>query len=457
MKNLILILALVTVFDACIDQYEEKTYADTVIIGGGLMGSASGWQLARQGSAVLLLEKQDSIYTYGSSYGQARIARSNNRGSDIWSYLHNQSVKETQHLIDFLNSTSSGEPYQMEDLYTTSPVTYVGRVSILEKLLASLIRQKVNYELAVDATEGLSKFGVKLADSVLMQREYNLFSGTLNPQRLIHYLHQGIRHKGGTVKYQTEVEKIKYNQESDVYELEIRYMSGKSQLLVANKVVCPAGPYNGSLLEEIAPYFDTLINPQRVFLTFLRIGKEKYQSLTEVQKQKIFSFYPVINSAAGTREGSFFSMIEYLDEENIPIIKIGGHFQRSEIQALDQVWQEKLTSSEIEWSINRTSEYFQLLDLPITPDDLEYVNGYSCVYSLTKSEVPFVTPITGLGQNPNHKVIVVGGMSGVGAKGAMTYGLITANLLSQRTSTDSMYQVVEKAVGFARLVDDLGL
>ena len=41
---------------------------DVVVIGGGLMGSSTAWQLARDGQRVLLLEKQGEVYTQGSSF-----------------------------------------------------------------------------------------------------------------------------------------------------------------------------------------------------------------------------------------------------------------------------------------------------------------------------------------------------------------------------------------------------
>jgi len=105
---------------------------EIVIIGGGLMGSATAWHLSNAGKKVLLLEKQDTIYNSGSSNGEARIARSSNRGDDIWSYLHNLSVREVKVLIDFLNNSTATERYSMSDIYTTTPVS---KRSIIKWLL----------------------------------------------------------------------------------------------------------------------------------------------------------------------------------------------------------------------------------------------------------------------------------------------------------------------------------
>jgi hypothetical protein len=354
----------------------KEEIKDVIVIGGGLMGSSAGWHLANTGSAVLLLEKQDSIYTQGSSYGEARIARSNNRGNDIWSYLHNRSVKETQILVDYLNSTEEGNTYSLSDVYTTSPVTYVGRSRIYDQLYASLIRQKVTYDMAINPEEGRSQYHVNLPDSVLIQREYNANSGTMNPKALIQLLHLAIQQKGSTVRYNARVNAIQYDEEKNLYEIEIvDQITGKIEPLLARKVVSAAGPYTGQLLSKMAPYFEELIQPQRVFLAFLKIKDEVYSKLSVQDRDKLQSFYPVINSSKGTRDGSFFSMIEYFDENNQPVIKIGGHFQRSAIENLDEVWKKELATREIQWSLNSTSDYMDLLDLDIKIEDLELVDG----------------------------------------------------------------------------------
>ncbi|MEP0265381.1 FAD-dependent oxidoreductase [Dokdonia sp.] len=450
MKQLILVTVLGLLVISC-----KKTNSDineVVVIGGGLMGSSTAWQLSKKGKSVLLLEKQDSIYTQGSSYGEARIARSNNRGNDMWSYLHNRSVKETEELIDFLNNDTPNA-YKMEDIYTTSPVTYVGRTHIYDKLMASLKRQKVDYKIASTPKEGQEIFNVLLPDSVLIQREYNKYSGTVNPKVLIQLLHKAIVKKNNEVKYGQTVTSIQ--KLPNYYEISVTDNKTKEQYNIkSKKIVSAAGPYTGKLLGKIAPAFDSLIKPERVFLSFLKIKDETYTSLSQAQKEVIKNSYPVINSSTGTRGGSFFSMIEnYVDDK--PIIKIGGHFQRSKINNLDDVWNEKLTPDEIEWSKTSTLRYFTLLQLPLEIKDLELIDGYSCVYSLTESEVPYVTTLYKDNFEPDMNFIVLAGMSGVGGKGAMTYGLIGANLITNESESDPQYTEVKNALGFNRLLSDI--
>ncbi len=448
--KLILPSLLIFQFLSCSTPTDEKI-EEYVVIGGGLMGSATAWQLAKEGHFVTLLEKQAEIYTEGSSYGEARIARSSNRGSDLWSYLHNLSIKEVKKLIDFLNEADRPKAYEMDDIYTTSQVTYVGRMSIYDKLLASLIRQKVDYKLATTPSEAEELFNMNLPDDVLIQKEYNQYSGTINPQRLIQYLHKAIKLKKGKVEYRQRVKRLTKNS-NGIFEIEIQDQNSyNTRTIFSRNVVSAAGPYSGALLKDVAPYFDSLINPQRVFLAFLKIKESTYNALSQIERYKIFDAYPVINSSTGTREGSFFSMIEYMDEANHPIFKIGGHFQRSSIQNLDSIWKVKLSESEIEWCIKGTLRYFEMLKIPIEYEDFEVVDEYSCVYSLTKSEVPFVTHGLEVGGTKDANLLVLGGMSGVGGKGAMAYGKIGADMLLNNQPKDSMYHIAIDALGFDRL------
>ncbi|XVU23575.1 FAD-dependent oxidoreductase [Actinoplanes sp. CA-054009] len=48
---------------------------DAIVVGGGAMGSAAAWQLARRGAEVLLLERFEAGHTRGASHGASRIFR----------------------------------------------------------------------------------------------------------------------------------------------------------------------------------------------------------------------------------------------------------------------------------------------------------------------------------------------------------------------------------------------
>jgi hypothetical protein len=83
------------------------------------------------------------------------------------------------------------------------------------------------------------------------------------------------------------------------------------------------------------------------------------------------------------------------------------------------------------------------------------VRGYSCVYSLTSSEIPYVTNILDNATTVDSSFVLIGGMSGVGAKGSLTYGLLAADLLLNKTDNSAMYQKTKAALGVERLKKDL--
>jgi len=265
-----------------------------------------------------------------------------------------------------------------------------------------------------------------------------------------------VLYQGQAIRYNTGVENISFDTQLDRYVVHTTdSQTGEKQRLYAKNIVSAAGPYTGRLLKDVAPYFAQLIQPQRVFLAFLKIDQAHYRALDQDQKNKISSFYPVINSARGTRANSFFSMIEYYDEAQVPVLKIGGHFQRTPITDLDTVWRQTLSPEEIAWSRGHTADYHQLLNLPLTAENLSFAGGYSCVYSITETEVPLVTPIVQEDGTPNTRFIVLGGMSGVGAKGAMAYGKIAASWMYPQTGKNPIDQRVKDTLGFKRLKKDL--
>ena len=392
-----------------------------------------------------MIEQQDSIYTFGSSFGEARISRSLGPNEDIFSFLQQTSVSETKNLIDFLNDGELEELHSMEDIYTTSPVTYIYSKSQLNEVEELLNGQTVKYEYASNSEEAKEKFGMKISDSMMVIREFKQYSGTLNPKVLIKKLHKGIRKSGNRINYNQKVTSLK--KEDGIYKIKIT-----DSKTGTNKIVfAAAGPYNGTLVKDIAPYFGSLISPKRLFLSFLKIDSDKYDMLTIVQKKKLKESYPV----AYLNSEIFYSMIEEFDEKDRPLLKVGGHFLRTDIEDLDKVWSMDLTTQEIKWSKENTADYLVKLDLPIKFSDLEYVRGYSCVYSLTASEIPYVSHALKNETDIDSSFVLIGGMSGVGAKGSLAYGLIAADLILSKRNESFMYQKSKSALGAKRLIKDI--
>ena len=424
---------------------------DVVVIGGGLMGSSTAWQLAREGQNVLLLEMQGEIYTQGSSFGDARISRSLGPPGDIWGYMHNRTVSEMKTLIAVLNE--NGDSTSMDDVYVTSPVNYVRHISGLDRQ-RWLSEQSDPIRIAKTRAEAESLFGLRLPDDAYIIREYKDYSGTINPGAVITALHRGTIYAGGHVAYDKRVTGLSRTEEG--FRLVISDLeTGVSHILEAPKVVSAAGPYTGALLKDVAPEFEHLITPQRVFLAFFEVEPGFWNGLSGSEQQGLIDLFPAINSTLQTRASGSFSMIEGYSERGAPVIKIGGHYQRTDIKDMDRVWQQSLTDEEVAWSYDALLHHLALLDTDFTEAQLHFYAGYSCVYSLTESEVPYVTMALMPDGNPDPNLIIVGGMSGVGAKGSLGYGVISADLLLGRTETDPVYLAAREAFGFERMRRDV--
>ena len=423
---------------------------DIVVIGGGLMGSSTAWQLAREGQKVLLLEMQGETYTQGSSFGDARISRSLGPPGDIWGYMHNRTVAEMKELVAYLNE--NGDATGMDDVYVTSPVNYVRHISRLDGQ-PWLSDQPDPIRIAKTPEEARSQFDIRLPNDAYIVREYKDYSGTINPGAVIDALHRGTTYSGGRVEYGQRVTGL--TRSSSGFSMVVTSVeTGELRQLDVPKVVSAAGPYTGSLLQDVAPEFDRLITPRRVFLAFFEVAPEFWDSLLPAKQQGLKDLFPAINSTLQTRASGQFSMIERYTERGTPIIKIGGHFQRTDIENLDTVWQKSLTDEEITWSYDALLHHLRMLDVGFTREELLLDSGYSCVYSLTESEVPYVTHALLPDGNRDPNLVVVGGMSGVGAKGALGYGVIATDLLLGRTESDPVYLAAREAFGFERMRSD---
>lgn len=425
---------------------KEKN-VDFAVLGGGLMGSSAAWQLANANEKVLLIEQQGKEYTFGSSLGEARISRSLGPKYDIWSYLHRRAVSETEILLDFLNSEGDIALHKMEDIYTTSPSTYILHTDKKEVVDRMLRQQEDQYEFASSPSEAKEKFQVNLPEKQIVIQEYRRHTGTINPKVLISKLHTAIELKGSKVSYDKKIESVRKieEQEGPGYEIVLtNNVDGQKEKILAKKVVCAAGAYTGSLLKDINPLIESVINPKRVALAFFKVASSRYKSYSSTQKQRFKNFYPAID--LGPRH--HFSMIEKIDTDGIPIIKTGGHFQRNEITDLPNVWKKEVTEEEIAWTKTNVLAYFEFLDLPLKPEELIYSHGYSCVYSLTESEVPLLDLLPNRDNTPDPNFVLMGGMSGVGAKGSLTYGRMAANLLLGLNESHFMYKKTLQKLSF---------
>ena len=410
-----------------------------VVIGGGLMGSAVAWKLAEQGAQVTLLEQQGKKYTYGSSFGVARISRSLGPKNDIFSFVHNRTVKEVKNLIAFLNK-EKGKQHHIDDIYRTSPVSYLYTKDQVDKInQLKYKKQRKDYQKASGDT-AFKKFGVRLKQDEIIVREFRKYSGTLNPHVLIQKLHLAIGLKKGKIVYQQKV--ISVVKKGAHFELEVfNLKTKKTKKIQAKKVVVAVGPYTVDLLKDFAPYLNKVITPKRVLVSFFKITKKRYKEFSKSEVKSIVAAQPMFSQIGK----EYYSMIEQW-EKGMPIFKAGGHKIRYKIKDLDKVWGHVPRKKELKWIKKQFRKYFEMLNINLKKKDIECMGYYNCMYSMTPSEVPVVSHIYNRSGSLDKNIVVIGGMSGVGAKGCLGYGSIGANLLlDKREEASKIYKKSAKA------------
>lgn len=426
---------------------EKNKIENLVVIGGGLMGSSVAWEYGMNNNKVLLIEKQDTTYSIGSSYGEARITRSLGPKEDIFGYIQQKTVSESINLIAYLNELDSIE-HSMEEIYTTTPLThmfYHSKKKMIDKLPQNSIDK---FEYSDTPKISYNVWGLTVPDSAIIIREHNLFSGTLNPKVLISKLHRAIKMNGGEISYNEKV--IKLNRDNGIFQIQTKNVkTGLIKNILAEKIVVAAGAYSGQLLKDLAPYVEQLITPKRVALSFFKIKNSVFKSLTKEQQKRFIEHLPFSEIGSNIT----YSMVETFEDNN-PIVKIGHHFSRTDVENLDDVWRQEVTAQEIKTSKNWLLKYAHICSLPITLSDIDFQRGYSCVYSVTNNETPYVSYLTDDNNTIDSNLVLIGGMSGTGAKGSLTYGLLATDLLLKKNDTTLMYQKTKRALGSKRMIED---
>ncbi len=419
------------------------------------MGSATSWHLAQAGMPVLLLEKQDSVYTTGSSFGDTRIAQKHSLKDDDAAYMHTRALKETAGLVAYLNERYDvARPYIMEHIYTTAIVTNLHPIERKDTVIPALERQAVDFKLADSPATADALFKMDIPEDLLVLREYGLYTGTLNPMSLINHLHLALQGMGSEVRYRNKVTDVR--KEDGLFRIEVEDgRTGALEVLFARNVVSAVGPYTGALLASFNPGIAGLIEPQRVAEAFIKLNDETFSRLPVPDQVRYAMGFPLVHALAPDEQDQFQATVEYFQDDGNPLLRVGSQ-QRSVVSNLDLVWQLNLSSAEQEEALANIFDYTKLLGMDVAATDFEYVDGRSSVYSMTKNAVPYVSQVPDESGAAIDGLVMLAGMSGVGAKDAMVYGLMAANLVLDRQDEEMRFNSLMARYGAERLKEDLG-
>jgi sarcosine oxidase len=167
----------------------------TIIVGGGLAGSAAAWALSRRGRQVTLLEQFQPGHDRGSSHGSARIfrrayadpfyVRLTGEAGKLWDEVQEQAGERFLTRTGALDFGPGPEPRTMYGLLTAQGVP------------ARLITAR-------EAGERWPQFSFDPGDSVLFHNE----GGVIDADRAITVLQRLAQAAGATVRHGSQVTSI---------------------------------------------------------------------------------------------------------------------------------------------------------------------------------------------------------------------------------------------------------
>ncbi len=203
----------------------SPSVVDVVVVGGGVMGAAATWRLARRGRTVVLLERFGGGHTRGASHGASRIYRQTYAAAPyvrlaveappLWLELEAETGAA---LLTITGGVDHGDP---------------GRTSELARSLAA---QGIAYHW-LDADEAGDRWpGMRFDGPVLVQPDR---SGRIHADQAVAALTAAARGRGARVRRNTLVTAIRVRGD-DLVEVETR-----SGTVLARRAVVTADGVDG--------------------------------------------------------------------------------------------------------------------------------------------------------------------------------------------------------------------
>ncbi|GAA3326259.1 FAD-dependent oxidoreductase [Paeniglutamicibacter sulfureus] len=222
------------------------TRLDTVVVGGGAMGSATAWALATRGREVTLLEQFAPGHTLGASHGSTR-----NLNLGYADPVYVSMLAEALGLWDLLGEQSG------QTQVTRAGIVNHGAPREQARVLASLTAAGIAAEELSAAEAGERWSGLRFTGPALHMPD----GGQLNPDLALPSFQQVAQRHGALIRHGVRVAGMKITGDREVH-LALETAEG-SETVEARSVVVTAGAWTGQLL------------PGSVRLPALRITQEQ--------------------------------------------------------------------------------------------------------------------------------------------------------------------------------------
>lgn len=208
------------------------TEIGAVVVGGGLVGSAAAWQLARRGREVLLLERFGPGHVHGASHGASRIFR---RTYADPTYVRLAQEAET--------AWRELEQRTGTELLTRTGGVDHGSPRALAGLVATLRSLDEPHELLTAAAAAERFPGLAFETDVL----FSPATGRVHADRAVAALQQAAVLEGAEVRHHARVARLEPSGDAAVVELEDGTRLRTRELVVA------AGAWAHDLVGHLVP------------------------------------------------------------------------------------------------------------------------------------------------------------------------------------------------------------
>lgn len=359
----------------------QNTNFDVIVIGVGGIGSATVYELAKNGENVLGIERYGIPHTKGSSHGQTRMIRKAYHENPQYMDM----IDRAYHLWEKLQ-----EEYGEQLLFKTGSIAAGPSSSnLVTGALKTCHEHSISHE-KISAESASKRFpGLRLPNTydVIYQED----GGFVRPETATVAYTELAQQMGATIKTETKVtswqstrEGVKVKTENDQYK--------------ADRLVIAAGAWTGKLVESL----ESMVSPERQVLTWLPPENEDYFSPKDLpvflisDEEDIHHGFPIYGKR-GVKFGIHYHLHEKVDPDTM---------ERSANE-----YDKKILTEAGRRYLSVTNE---------DPFDFE-----TCIYTNTLDK-NFIIDIL-----PNHsEVVVLGGFSGHGYKFAGVIGEIAADLVS---------------------------
>ena len=361
---------------------------DAIIIGAGIMGSATAFQLTEIGKKCLLIDRFPLLHTNGSSHGESRIIRK--------SYDENHFATLITSAYNLWNEIE--QQYKEQFIVTTGGLDFgIEESPYMKKVEQTLKSQRLVYEL-LNHEQVMKRFPAFQLPSNYFGL-YQSEAGIVLASKSLYFFQQTAQKKGLEIVTGEKVSLIKEEQNHLT-------VLTKSKTYKTKKVIICVGTWINEFFRNYKIAHRTKILP-------VCYGYWK------VQQPDLFKAgsFPIFIAWG---EKTFYGFGS-LERENY--FKIGAHYSYSELD-----YRTEDVTKTIDQQITNDLQSFVETTFPSAESDNYTID--SCYYTMNDNE-NFILDV----HPDNSNVVFGGGFSGHGFKFAPLIGKILAELALTGTTT----------------------